>query len=413
MSEKNEENREEIRIGIFYPHPLYGSLGSMRRVKEIGKRLKNYFKAKIIIYSPYEKNAISSDGLIIKPLPSLFAKMKLVEPTYWLSRELYYSKLLSKFLLKKSLFNFSKIFAEELSKALKRDKISVLQVEHDFSIPGCLDAVNKLNIPIIAELHNISAEELVSGGILKQKDQEYKILQKQLGELLNEMNLVCVVSKYMAEYVKMNYSIDNNKTIVVSPGGLVNVPSSHDYERSNKKVIYSGMVTSREHVDLFVKSTPFITEKIPDASYHITKKGEELAKITELARELDTNINWFWYSSDKDFYDFLNSMDVGILTSKDDEARRLGTPIKLFDYMSVGLPVVANDIGAWCDIIKKEELGILTDDNPEQFASAVVSLLEDEELRRKFSLNALKATSGKYNWDITIKPLLNAYKEFI
>jgi len=90
----------------------------------------------------------------------------------------------------------------------------------------------------------------------------------------------------------------------------------------------------------------------------------------------------------------------------------MGTPIKLLDYMSVGLPVVANNICGWSRIIKEEEIGILTDDDPVDFASAILRLLNDEDVRMRISCNALDAVRGKYNWDKSVEPLVRIYENF-
>ncbi|RJX15394.1 glycosyltransferase [Candidatus Bathyarchaeota archaeon] len=392
----------KMKIGIFYPHPLHGSLGSIRRVKEIAKRLKDFFEAEIILYSPYESTTISLDGLIVKPILKLYY---LSELAYMLSQKIYYGKFLSKFFLTKILIGLNPGFVEKFIKILRKDQISVLQVEHDFSVPLCVKVGKRLKIPVIADIHNITPEELVSTGIIKKDDETYQELQKILNNFLNELDMVCVVSEYMAEYVKRNFSsVDKNKIVVVSHGA--SLKSSTCLEEASKKVVFSGTVTCREHVDLLVKSIPYISKSIFNVEFYITRKGNEIKKVKKLAKKLNVKINWFWFSSERKFFEFLSSASIGILTSKNDEARRLGTPIKLFDYMSVGLPIIANDIGGWSKIVEEENVGILAKDNPQNFASAIKMLLENENLRTNMSQNALKAVKEKYDWNKTIKTLI-------
>ena len=102
-----------------------------------------------------------------------------------------------------------------------------------------------------------------------------------------------------------------------------------------------------------------------------------------------------------------------MLPSSNDEARRLGTPIKLFDYMSAGLPIVANDVGSWSEIIEKERIGILTKDDPDEFGAAIKLLLEDTDLRVRMGINAFKAAEEKYTWDKSIEPLSQIYEKLI
>jgi glycosyltransferase involved in cell wall biosynthesis len=55
-------------------------------------------------------------------------------------------------------------------------------------------------------------------------------------------------------------------------------------------------------------------------------------------------------------------------------------PQKLYDYLSVGLPIVANEIGAWTKIIKENRVGIVTDNNPKAFAHGILEFLQNPEL---------------------------------
>ena len=122
---------------------------------------------------------------------------------------------------------------------------------------------------------------------------------------------------------------------------------------------------------------------------------------------------YFWFPKSKDFYNFLSSCNVGAVTSSNDLPRRMGPPVKLFDYLSVGLPVVANDIGGWTKIIKEEEVGLLTDNNPRSFANGILKLLEDADLSYEFGKKGLELVKTKLNWDHSAQILLQKYEEML
>ena len=156
-----------------------------------------------------------------------------------------------------------------LTKTLKRDEISILQVEHDFSVPLCLEVGKRLKIPIIADLHNITSEELVSANVLKRGSKMYKTFHKFLDEALSQTDLICTVSDYMANFLIKNFSLKKNKVIVVSPGGYPRTISLT--KRKSNKVVFAGTVAYREHVDLFIKSIPWIKRVKSGVEFYITK----------------------------------------------------------------------------------------------------------------------------------------------
>ncbi|RLG80543.1 MAG: hypothetical protein DRO40_11005, partial [Thermoprotei archaeon] len=112
-------------------------------------------------------------------------------------------------------------------------------------------------------------------------------------------------------------------------------------------------------------------------------------------------------------FEFMKKCHVGILPSSRNKARILGPPVKLYDYLSVGLPVVANYIGGWSEVIKREKIGVTTDDDPESFAKGIYQLIQDKDLYYKYANNALRAIKEKYNWDKATEPLTLLIKKIL
>ena len=91
----------------------------------------------------------------------------------------------------------------------------------------------------------------------------------------------------------------------------------------------------------------------------------------------------------------------------------MGTPVKLFEYLSVGLPVVANETGGWTKTIEEERLGILTKDDPKSFSEGIIQLLDNQALSQEFSRNGSRLIQTKMNWDLSAKLLLQEYENIL
>lgn len=88
------------------------------------------------------------------------------------------------------------------------------------------------------------------------------------------------------------------------------------------------------------------------------------------------------------------------------------TPNKLFEYMSVGLPIVGSDIPSWKDILNK--CGITVDPtNPEKIGKAIQYLLERPKLREEMSNNGYKMVLEKYTWNKEAKKLFRIYNKIL
>lgn len=89
----------------------------------------------------------------------------------------------------------------------------------------------------------------------------------------------------------------------------------------------------------------------------------------------------------------------------------MSMPSKLFDYLSVGLPVVANEVGGWTDIVKANRVGVVTRDDPEDFARGILELVNDHEEAIECGRRGLEIIRTRYNWDVSASTLKSNYEK--
>ena len=394
-----------MKVSFIMPHLSHGSPGSFFRPYEIAKRLSK-FQIEHTFFSPFSQDVRLYNEISMQKISGFSDS---VDSLYSMLRKLIYNSNLSKFI------PYDKMVEKLARKIVNgiKNNLGSTDIFQGELIVGSLASVilaQKFNKKSIIDIHNIWPLELVEDGFLKEDDKRFKQLMKLEKFVIDNCDGIIVVNDFMKNFIIEKLDADSKKIVIVPPGGenLIN----EDLQKLNlrrlnyKKIIYAGLVNKREHVDLFVKSIPKIQNKFKNLDFIISKQGEEVKNITKLCKNLSINPSFYWYESRMEARKFFTDCYLGVLPSNDNITRKLGTPLKLLEYLSLGLPVVANDVGSWSKEIEQNNLGLLCKDDPDDFAEKIITLVDDHKLYEKLQQNTLHAIENEFNWNTIIKEKL-------
>ena len=106
----------------------------------------------------------------------------------------------------------------------------------------------------------------------------------------------------------------------------------------------------------------------------------------------------------------LSSYDVGICLLLPIEKFHRNLPLKNFDYMGVGLPIITSNFGNLKKYVEGPRSGICIDPtNYTEFRNALLTMLEPEN-RKTYSINGILFTSRKASFQIEAKAYIESYK---
>ena len=87
-------------------------------------------------------------------------------------------------------------------------------------------------------------------------------------------------------------------------------------------------------------------------------------------------------------------------------------PVKMFEYMAAGIPVIASDIPLWRGIIQQYQCGVCVDPrDPAAIAAAIDYFVRHPHIAQRMGRNGRRAVIERFNWPTEADKLVGLYRE--
>lgn len=200
------------------------------------------------------------------------------------------------------------------------------------------------------------------------------------------------------------------KVVVIKNYPLIKSFLPKEGEKDGIKVVYIGllsrirgitqMVQAMEYLNAVGKIKLILGGKFDPAPYE-----KEIRNLKGF--EKVEYLGWVDY---RRIPEYLSQADIGIVCLHPTINYMAALPVKLFECMAAGLPVIISNFPLWEDIVEGNKCGICIDPlNPKEIAEAIKHLIEHPELRKEMGENGHRAVLEKYNWEIESQKLLHLY----
>jgi len=215
--------------------------------------------------------------------------------------------------------------------------------------------------------------------------------------------------------VKERFKTINDNTDVVYNFSEFDLKSPINYEKEYD-VIYQGGITLERGVFQLVKAIEIARQTKKDIKMiFVGPFGDEEAKkkvfnyIEE--KDLNENIKFVGKVPHKDVEGYIRKSKVGVVTLLPLPKYFKNIPIKQFEYMSCGIPVVGSDLPPIKKFLTSYNSGIIVDPtSPKEISEAIIKLVNDLELCEELGNNGIRAVTEEYNWGNMEKKLIKIYK---
>lgn len=126
------------------------------------------------------------------------------------------------------------------------------------------------------------------------------------------------------------------------------------------------------------------------------------------------NVKDYGFVDRKTIVEILNKSKVGVVTLHPQENYLDSLPIKMFEYMYAGIPVIASNFPLWEKIVNDNNCGICLDPfDIQAIADSISLLLNDDEKSKQMGENGRNAVLNQFNWENEEKKLVELYLNLI
>jgi len=151
-------------------------------------------------------------------------------------------------------------------------------------------------------------------------------------------------------------------------------------------VAYVGRVAFEKNIDFLLRATALARRSVPDLLLVVTGEGPALKSLKRLARRLriEDNVLFVGYLDRRSgLVDGYCAADAFVFASRTETQG-----LVLLEAMALGVPVVSTAVMGTRDILDAGRGALVSPDNEEDFASQMVRLLQNGELRARLAREA-------------------------
>lgn len=152
---------------------------------------------------------------------------------------------------------------------------------------------------------------------------------------------------------------------------------------------------------ILIEALALLRADRPDLHVLIVGDGPEAESLRELSRQrgVAAALTFTGGVPHAEVPEYLAAMDVGVAPFLE-ASNFYFSPIKLFEYMALALPVVAGDLGQVSEILGGGERGRLVEaGNPRELARAIRELADAPALRRELGERGRAWVARERSWD--------------
>lgn len=312
-----------------------------------------------------------------------------------------------------------------MSQILNDNHFDIIQVRNDvFSALISLCFKKKYDIPFVFQYSfpkkSFSLQKSVSWysycfDVLQNRVQFY---------ILKKADLILPISKWMKiELIKQG--IPKFKMVPlpmgVNPESFpLNIENSNFKQKycidESKLIVYTGNMNKIRSLDVVIRAFSKVIEHKKNLKLLMIGDGNDRSNLEDLCANLRINKHVI-FTGNVPYFEvpyYISVADICLSPIKPLDIYKVSSPTKLFEYMVMGKPVIANEeIPEQKEVIEASGAGVLVKFQPQSFADGILELLNDPKSSQVMGENGYKWVIKNRSYECMARQVEAIYLELL
>lgn len=235
--------------------------------------------------------------------------------------------------------------------------------------------------------------------------------------LRNSDGIICVIEESASRVRSLGVPERKVTTVRNTPllDGASQLPSPRKARNADAPLViaYLGVVERHRGVHELVRAVAECRRRSWPVELLVIGDGIGYSDVRALAIELgvlDQGVRLLGRMENKRALERVASADVGAIPHKPCDAWNTTIPNKLFDYMSLGLPVLTSNVVPVKRIVLEEGCGVCYTSGDVVDLVQAIDMLRSDDVREKMGKSGIEAVQSKYNWSVDARQLDSALR---
>jgi len=167
-------------------------------------------------------------------------------------------------------------------------------------------------------------------------------------------------------------------------------------------VVFAGNLAPWQGLENLIRVTPALTRQVENIRFLIIGDGTLKDKLIEQVNNLGIS-DHFVFTGMVDYQHIPTYINIGDICVLPKRRLKSGySPLKLYEYMACGKPIISSRIEG-LEFIESEEVGLLMEpEDIESFEKVLIELAKDPKRRKDMGQKASELARKKFDWELKL-----------